>query len=125
MAYIVLAGIYLLLLNIITTIRLSKSELNEKSQKVYQTILIWLLPLIGAVVVLTLLNQDEPVEFMNKNIFKNFMLFVFFIKIKKMKIKSTMVMKKLNQLQMFIMQAFRQEQVSFDEPTFRQRICSQ
>ncbi len=125
MAYIVLAGIYLLLLNIITTIRLSKSELNEKSQKVYQTILIWLLPLIGAVVVLTLLNQDEPVEFMNKNIFKNFMLFVFFIKIKKMKIKSTMVMKKLNQLQMFITQAFRQEQVSFDEPTFRQRICSQ
>ncbi len=83
MAYIVLAGIYLLLLNIITTIRLSKSELNEKSQKVYQTILIWLLPLIGAVIVSTLLNQDEPVEFKNKNIFKNFMLFVFFIKRKK------------------------------------------
>jgi len=44
MIYLVLIAIYLLILNAIATIRLSKSELNEKTQKVFQTILIWVIP---------------------------------------------------------------------------------
>lgn len=87
MTYIVLSGIYLLLLNIIATLRLSKSELNENPQKVFQTILIWVLPVIGAVIVSMLLNQDEPLELKKKNILKSILLFIFIVKIKKDKSK--------------------------------------
>jgi len=83
MTYIVLSGIYLLLLNIIATLRLSKSELNENPQKVFQTIFIWVLPVIGAVIVSMLLNQDEPLELKKKNIMKSILLFTFIVKIKK------------------------------------------
>ena len=87
MTYLVITGIYLLLLNIIATLRLSKSELNEKAQKVFQTILIWILPLIGAVIVSMLLNQEEPMELKKKNILKSILLFIFIVKIKKYKSK--------------------------------------
>jgi hypothetical protein len=85
MTYIVLAIIYLFFLNIVTTFRLLKSELYEKSQKVFQTILIWLLPLIGALFVSMLLNQHEAIELKNKNILKSILLFIFIVKIKKNK----------------------------------------
>jgi len=87
MTYIVLTVIYIFILNVIATIRLSKSELYEKSQKVFQTILIWVLPLIGAVFVSMLLNQDEPIELKKKNILKSILLFIWIIKIKKDKNK--------------------------------------
>jgi len=87
MTYIVLAVIYFLILNVIATMRLSKSELNEKPQKVFQTILIWILPLIGAVIVSMLLNQDEPIELKKKNALKSILLFIFFVKIKRNKNK--------------------------------------
>ncbi len=82
MIYLVLIAIYLLILNVIATIRLLKSELNEKTQKIFQTILIWILPLIGAVTVSMLLNQDEPIESKKKNIFKSILFFIFIVKIK-------------------------------------------
>lgn len=81
MIYIVLALIYLLILNVIATIRLLKSELNENPQKLFQTILIWLLPLLGAVVISMLLNQDESIDLKKKNIIKSILLFIFIIKI--------------------------------------------
>lgn len=83
MIYIVLVVIYLFTLNVIATFRLSKSELYEKSQKVFQTILIWMLPLIGALFVSMLLNQHEAMELKNKNILKSILLFIFIVKIKK------------------------------------------
>ena len=87
MTYIVLAVIYLLILNIVSTLRLSKSELNEKPQKIFQTILIWMLPLIGALLVSMLLNQDEPMELKKKNMLKSILFFIFIVKIKKDKNK--------------------------------------
>jgi len=83
LVYVVLAVIYLLLLNIIATYRLSKSELTEKPQKVAQSILIWGLPLVGAVFISMFINEDEPVTLKSKNILLKILLFMFFAKIKK------------------------------------------
>ena len=87
MVYLVLTVTYLLILNVIATIRLSKSELNEKTQKIFQTILIWILPLIGSVIVSMLLNQYEPMESKKKNVIKSILFFIFIVKIKKDKQK--------------------------------------
>jgi len=80
MIYILFVGIYIVVLNIIATIRLSKSELNEKPQKFFQTILIWLLPVIGAVIVSMLLNQFEPIELKKKSFPKQILFFIFIVK---------------------------------------------
>jgi len=82
MIYVVLATMYLLVLNVIATYRISKSELTEKPQKVAQTVLIWVLPLVGAVIVSMLLNQDEPIELKKKSMAKTILLFLFIVKVK-------------------------------------------
>ena len=82
MIYLVLIATYLLILNVVATIRLSKSELNEKTQKVFQTILIWILPLFGAIIVSMILNHHEPMELKKKNLLKSIVLFIFLVKIK-------------------------------------------
>ena len=60
MKYILIILLYLLIINIITTIRLIKSDEYEISQRVIQTLLIWLLPLIGIFMVSHFLN-DNPI----------------------------------------------------------------
>ena len=83
MTYMVLVVIYIFTFNVIATLRLSKSELNEKEQKILQTILIWIVPLVGAVTVSVLLNQDEPIKMKKKNIIKSILYFIFIVKVKK------------------------------------------
>jgi hypothetical protein len=46
-----------------------------------------MLPLIGALIVSMILNQDEPIELKNKNMLKGILFFIFIIKIKKDKNK--------------------------------------
>ncbi len=42
-----------------TTLRVWRSKLFDRSQKVAQSQLIWLLPLIGAVIVLSVLEDED------------------------------------------------------------------
>ena len=45
-----------------TTLRVWRSKLFDRSQKVAQSQLIWLLPLIGAVIVLSVLQDEDQRE---------------------------------------------------------------
>ncbi len=45
-----------------TTLRVWRSKLYDRSQKVAQSQLIWLLPLIGAVIVLSVLEDEAQRE---------------------------------------------------------------
>jgi hypothetical protein len=51
--------VILILGNLYVTYKLLKSELYEKQQKIYQILIIWLLPLIGTIVVLMFLSEDD------------------------------------------------------------------
>jgi hypothetical protein len=42
-----------------TTLRVWRSKLFDRSQKIAQSQLIWLLPLIGAVIVLSVLDDED------------------------------------------------------------------
>jgi hypothetical protein len=44
------------------TVRVHKSRLYEPKQKVWQTQLIWLLPIIGAGLVFSILQEDEKAQ---------------------------------------------------------------
>lgn len=44
------------------TVRVHRSKLYEPKQKAYQTQLIWLLPIIGAGLVFSILHEDEKAE---------------------------------------------------------------
>ena len=53
------------------TVRVFRSQLYERKQKIWQAQLIWLLPIIGAGLVFTILQQDakaerEAASFLNK-----------------------------------------------------------
>ncbi|WP_345971127.1 hypothetical protein WCX72_04700 [Sulfurimonas sp. HSL1-6] len=66
MNYIVISLIaYLLLFNTVSTFRLAKTEMYDSSQKVFQSLVIWLLPLIGAAIISHFLN-DEPLVLSEK-----------------------------------------------------------
>ena len=84
MEYLYYIVVYLVLLNIITTYRLIKSEDYEVSQKIIQCILLWILPLLGVLVVTFFLNQ-EPIVLSEKvskfRIILKILLFPWFIKI--------------------------------------------
>jgi len=45
-----------------TTLRVWRSKLFDRSQKVAQSQLIWLLPLIGAVIVMSVLQDEDQRE---------------------------------------------------------------
>ena len=83
MEYIILIVIYLIVLNIVTTSRLLKSDLYEKYQKVFQTIFVWLLPFLGPMIVSMFLNEYEPIELNKKSIIKSIIFYIFIVKIKK------------------------------------------
>jgi len=61
--YILLS--YVAIVNIVTTYRLIFCDIYEVSQKLLQLLLIWLLPLIGSVIVASVLNT-EPVKLSEK-----------------------------------------------------------
>jgi hypothetical protein len=44
------------------TVRVFKSELYERNQKIWQAQLIWLLPIIGAGLVFSILQDDRKAE---------------------------------------------------------------
>ena len=44
------------------TVRVHRSKLYEPKQKVWQTQLIWLLPIIGAGLVFSILQEDEKAQ---------------------------------------------------------------
>lgn len=44
------------------TVRVHRSGLYERKQKMWQTQLIWLLPVIGAGLVFSILNEDERAQ---------------------------------------------------------------
>ena len=82
---ILLLIVYLLILNIITTIRLIKSNELESFQKTIQILIVWLLPILGVFLVSHFLN-DYPVIIKNNNL-KYFLFkllsFPFLIKVTK------------------------------------------
>ena len=62
MFFIVSAGILALLFNAAVSFKLINSELTENSQKVFQIVFIWLVPLIGAFVCLSVLNSETSIN---------------------------------------------------------------
>jgi len=64
--------LYLFTLNIITTIRLIKSAELESFQKIFQILIVWLLPILGVFLVSHFLN-DNPIIIKNNNL-KYFLL---------------------------------------------------
>jgi len=64
--------LYLFTLNIITTIRLIKSAEPESFQKIFQILIVWLLPILGVFLVSHFLN-DNPIIVKNNNL-KYFLL---------------------------------------------------
>jgi hypothetical protein len=62
MIYVYVAiGLYLLIMNIVTTKRLLLSNMYEGMQKFFQVMIIWLIPFIGAILIANFLN-DEPIK---------------------------------------------------------------
>ena len=47
--------------NAYTNYKLIKSDYYEKQQKIYQSLIIWLIPFIGMIIVLTLLKEDDKI----------------------------------------------------------------
>jgi hypothetical protein len=46
-------------LNLVATVRLTPSDVYSTSQKILQLVLIWMLPFVGAILVLTVLAHDR------------------------------------------------------------------
>ena len=49
----------LLIINLIVTYKLLKDEYYEKKQKIIQLFIIWLLPILGAILVYLFLNKEK------------------------------------------------------------------
>ena len=71
--------LYFLSLNVVTTIRLWHSDSYSKSQKIVQTAIIWLLPVIGVLIVILFLNT-EPLQESNPSFLRKLYMLIFFIK---------------------------------------------
>lgn len=59
-AVVVLPALVLLWLNCKATLVVVRDELSERPQKAIQMLLIWLLPLVGAILVLSVHRSPEP-----------------------------------------------------------------
>lgn len=85
MEYLYYMTTYLILLNIVTTYRLLKTEDYEVTQKIIQFILLWVIPFLGVLIVTFFLNQ-EPITLSKKmqkyKIILKVLLFPWLIKIK-------------------------------------------
>jgi uncharacterized protein YacL len=84
MEYINYVIAYLVLLNVVTTYRLLREDNYETIQKTIQFILLWILPLLGALLVTFFLNQSPIIlnEKMSKiEIILKILFFPLFIKI--------------------------------------------
>jgi len=60
MTYIYSLIIYIILFNIVATYRLIQTDMYDATQKIFQAIIIWLFPLLGAVGISSFLN-NEPI----------------------------------------------------------------
>lgn len=58
----VLSFTILLIINFIVTYKLLKDEYYEKRQKTIQLFIIWLLPIIGAVIIYLFLNRKDDTK---------------------------------------------------------------
>lgn len=76
---------YLLLFNTVTTFRLVRSDMYNPTQKVFQSLAVWLLPLLGSVIISHFLN-DEPVVLSDKAskyvLMINYLLLPLMVKVK-------------------------------------------
>ena len=64
--FIVLGLLALIGLQVWATVRVFKSDLYERDQKWMQAKLIWLVPLIGAMLVLSVLKEDDTSDRKNR-----------------------------------------------------------
>jgi hypothetical protein len=64
--FIVLGLLALIGLQVWATVRVFKSDLYERDQKWMQAKLIWLVPLIGAMLVLSVLKEDDTSDPKNR-----------------------------------------------------------
>ena len=60
--FVALVAIALVSFQAWLTVRVFRSGLYERSQKIWQAQLIWLLPIIGAGLVFSILNEDRKAE---------------------------------------------------------------
>jgi hypothetical protein len=65
-AFIVLGLLALIGLQVWATVRVYRSDLYEREQKWMQAKLIWLVPLIGAMLVLSVLKEDDTSDRKNR-----------------------------------------------------------
>ena len=83
---IIIFGVYLLLLNIVTSYRVFTSQGYSRFQKTFQLLFVWLLPLIGSIVIASLLNSlpDTSSAIAKKHsMISSLLAFLFFIESKK------------------------------------------
>ena len=64
--FIVIAGLAVCYLNVLASIALKRSEALNRSQKLWQLAIIWLVPMFGALLVLHLLSESEKEAIPNK-----------------------------------------------------------
>ena len=64
--FIVLGLLALIGLQVWATVRVFRSDLYERDQKWMQAKLIWLVPLIGAMLVLSVLKEDDTADRKNR-----------------------------------------------------------
>lgn len=83
MEYLAIILLYLFVINIVTTIRLLKSNEHEVFQKAIQVLLIWLLPIVGILLVSHFLNDNPIIIKDNLTIYFiiKILLFPFLIKV--------------------------------------------
>ena len=56
-----ISAIIVLIINLYVTYKLYKSDYYEKHQKIYQTLIIWLLPILGFLIVMYFLSEDDKI----------------------------------------------------------------
>jgi hypothetical protein len=69
--FMVLGLLALVLLQVWATVRVYRSDLYEREQKWMQTKLIWLVPLIGAMLVLSVMKEDDTSDRKNRTHLKS------------------------------------------------------
>jgi len=74
--------VYFVILYIVTTVRLFRSDSYSMIQKIIQFCIIWFIPAIGVIVVALFLNQ-EPIKLKKSSFLKKLFLSLFFVEIEK------------------------------------------
>ncbi len=85
---ILILFVYLFLFNSITTYRLLTSDMYEPTQKIFQSIVVWLLPFLGTAIIAHFLN-DEPI-ILSKKVSKFILILKFLFSPFMIKIKSNL-----------------------------------